>query len=58
MARQLGWAKTFDAEYVALALLVQGRLLTRDRRLRRGASRLVIVVGPEELAQDLDRPPT
>jgi predicted nucleic acid-binding protein len=50
IARQLGWAKTYDAEYVALALRVGGRLLTRDRRLQRGASRLVSVVGPEDIS--------
>lgn len=41
VARQLGWAKTYDAEYVALARILQAPLLTRDLRLRRGAQRLV-----------------
>jgi predicted nucleic acid-binding protein len=49
IARQLGWAKTYDAEYVALALRIGGRLLTRDRRLERGASRLISVLGPADL---------
>jgi predicted nucleic acid-binding protein len=49
VAEELGWAKTYDAEYVALARLLQCRLLTRDDRLRRGAARLVEVIGPTEL---------
>lgn len=49
VADQLGWAKTYDAEYVALARLLDCRLLTLDGRLRRGADRLVGVVYPSEL---------
>jgi predicted nucleic acid-binding protein len=49
VAEHLGWAKTYDAEYVALARLLGCRLLTRDARLRRGAARLVDAVGPTEL---------
>lgn len=49
IAAQLGWAKTYDAEYVALALLLGCRLLTRDDRLRRGAARIVESIGPLEL---------
>jgi predicted nucleic acid-binding protein len=49
VAEQLGWAKTYDAEYVALARILRCRLLTRDERLRRGAARMVEVVGPAEL---------
>ncbi len=49
IARQLGWAKTYDAEYVALGLLTGTRLLTLDARLQRGASRIVTVVGPADL---------
>lgn len=48
-ADQLGWAKTYDAEYVALASLLDCRLLTVDGKLRRGADRLGFVVGPLEL---------
>jgi predicted nucleic acid-binding protein len=40
---------TYDAEYVALARLLGCRLFTVDERLRRGAGRLVEVVGPREL---------
>jgi predicted nucleic acid-binding protein len=49
VAEELGWAKTYDAEYVALARLLGCRLLTRDDRLRRAAARLIEVIGPTEL---------
>lgn len=49
IAETLGWAKTYDAEYVALARLLECPLLTVDARLKRGASRLVKVVGPADL---------
>ncbi|HEV8572647.1 MAG TPA: type II toxin-antitoxin system VapC family toxin [Actinomycetota bacterium] len=49
IAGELGWAKTYDAEYLALAQLLRCRLVTLDARLRRGADRLGFVVGPTEL---------
>jgi len=49
VADELGMAKTYDAEYVALARLLECRLVTLDGRLRRGADRLGFVVGPSEL---------
>jgi len=49
IADQLGWAKTYDAEYVALARRLGCRLLTLDNRLRRGVDRLVESIGPSEL---------
>jgi predicted nucleic acid-binding protein len=49
VAEELGWAKTYDAEYVALAQLLRCRLVTRDERLRRGADRLGMVVLVSEL---------
>ena len=41
VSRSLGWARTYDAEYVALALIHEVPLLTLDARLRRGAGHLV-----------------
>lgn len=49
VAEELGWAKTYDAEYVALAWLLDCRLVTLDARLRRGTERLGFVLGPSEL---------
>lgn len=49
LASRLGWAKTYDAEYVALASLTSSPLLTRDARLRRGASGLITVLAPADL---------
>lgn len=49
VAARLGWAKTYDAEYVALAEYAAITLLTLDARLRRGARRLVEVLGPTDL---------
>jgi predicted nucleic acid-binding protein len=49
VADHFGWAKTYDAEYVALAELLHCRLVTLDKRLRRRTSQLGFVVGPDEL---------
>jgi predicted nucleic acid-binding protein len=49
IADDLGWARTYDAEYVALARILRCRRLTVDDRLRRGAGRLVDIVGPHDL---------
>ncbi len=49
IADDLGFAKTYDAEYLALAQLLRCRLVTLDRRLRRAADRLGFVAGPDEL---------
>jgi predicted nucleic acid-binding protein len=49
VADDLGWAKTYDAEYVALARIVGCPLFTVDERLRRGAGRVVEIVGPDDL---------
>ena len=49
IADEFGWAKTYDAEYVALAKLNKCRLVTVDGRLRRGADRLGFVITPAEL---------
>jgi predicted nucleic acid-binding protein len=49
VADQLGWPRTYDAEYIGLARLLGCRLLTVDERLRRAAERLVNIIGPTEL---------
>ncbi len=49
IAAELGWAKTYDAEYLAMARLLDTRVVTLDMRLRRGADRLGLVVTPAEL---------
>lgn len=49
IAEDFGWAKTYDAEYVALAMGLDCRLVTLDGRLRRGTDRLGFVVTPAEL---------
>lgn len=49
LATEMGWGRTYDAEYVALAQILDCRLVTVDGRLRRGASRLGLVVTPDEL---------
>jgi len=49
VAEQLGWAKTYDAEYVALARLLNCRLLTRDARLQRSAGDLVEIIDPTQI---------
>lgn len=46
LADRLGWAKTYDAEYVALARLLRCRLLTIDSRLATATKNLVAAVGP------------
>ena len=49
LARSLGWAKSYDAEYVALAQALACPLLTLDARLSRGVGHLVEVMSPERL---------
>ena len=49
IAHEFGWAKTYDAEYVALAKILDCQLVTLDARLRRGTDRLGFVVTPAEL---------
>lgn len=49
IADEFGWAKTYDAEYVALAALLRCRLVTADDALRRATARLGFVIGPTEL---------
>ena len=49
VADRLGWAKTYDAEYLALARLLKCRLLTTDLKLKAAGSGLVNVIGPADL---------
>jgi predicted nucleic acid-binding protein len=49
IADRLGWAKTHDAEYLALARLLRCRLLTTDAKLKTAGTRVVRVIGPTEL---------
>lgn len=49
LAERFGWAKTYDAEYVALARLSRCRLLTTDARLAAVAGQVVDVIGPADL---------
>jgi predicted nucleic acid-binding protein len=49
VAEELGWAKTYDAEYVALARLLSCRLVTQDRRLHRRTKHLGYVISLSDL---------
>ena len=51
LAEQLGWAETYDAEYVALAQLQGDAFVTLDRRLARAVKELVPVAGIEALVE-------
>ena len=46
IADRLGWTKTYDAEYLALARLLEAPLATLDRRVARAAERLDVRLGP------------
>ena len=46
LADTLGWAKTYDAEYLALATLLASDLVTLDRRLLRADERVGVPARP------------
>lgn len=48
LAAQLGWVKTYDAEYVTLALMHDLPLVTLDARLRRRVEGIVTVLTPDD----------
>jgi predicted nucleic acid-binding protein len=50
LADALGWSKTYDAEYVALARSLDRPLVTLDSRLIRGAASVATVIGPADVA--------
>jgi predicted nucleic acid-binding protein len=49
IAEELGVARTYGCEYLALARLLGTKVVTLDGRLRRGADRLGLVTDPTEL---------
>lgn len=49
IAERLGWAKTYDAEYLALARILRCRLLTTDAKLKTAGLKVVAVIGPADL---------
>ncbi len=51
VADELGWAKTYDAQYVALAQMLACKLVSVDERLLRRVSLLNIAVRPRDLQQ-------
>ena len=51
LAKSIGWAKTYDAEYVVLARRLSCALLTTDARLERGAERIVTILRPTSLTE-------
>ena len=50
LAGELGWAKTYDAEYVALAQILRVPLLTLDLRLASRVRDLVSLASPSDLS--------
>ena len=56
IAKEYGWAKTYDAEYVALAKILGCRLVTLDGPLWRRTKDLGFVVTPDELKPAPDPP--
>jgi predicted nucleic acid-binding protein len=53
LANELGWAKTYDAEYCVLTLRLNARLLTVDARLAAGLRSRINVVSPAAIEREL-----
>ena len=51
VAEKLGWAETYDAEYVALTLLQADAFVTLDAKLARTVERIVPTAGIEALVR-------
>jgi predicted nucleic acid-binding protein len=49
LAQSLGWAKTYDAEYLALAVHENATLVTLDARLKRGAGHVTAIIAPADV---------
>jgi predicted nucleic acid-binding protein len=49
IAEQLGWASTYDAEYVALTLLQADAFVTLDEKLARSVEGIVATASIDEL---------
>jgi indolepyruvate ferredoxin oxidoreductase alpha subunit len=49
IADQLGWASTYNAEYVALTQLHADAFVTLDRELARSVERIVAIASTEAL---------
>lgn len=58
ITKERGWAKTYDAEYLALAQLLDCRLVTLDGPLWRATRSLGYVVTPQELKPPADKATT
>lgn len=49
IASELGWAKTYDAEFLALARIEDALVVSADARLVRGAAQTGLVIDPSGL---------
>jgi len=57
VAKDFGWAKTYDAEYVGLAKILGCKLVTLDGPLWRRTNQLGFVITPAELKPAPPAPP-